>query len=479
MTDRPARGPDGPPAARAVSEDGPAAKGAVDNESAGARSVQDEAHLSPAAGMPPAGRVMLGAVLAGLLGGGGAIAFREVVSLINDLAYGFDLEQMASAAGRLAWWWPPLMLGAGGLAIGVYIHFLLPERRPHGVADVIQATVLRGVSLDLRQGAVVGLGAAASLGFGASVGREGPVVHLGASLAAWLGRRLAVPDAARRVLLGAGVAGAVAASFNAPLAGAFFALEVVVARFAFPAFAPVALGAAAGTVVGMLRYGGAPAFVVPHDWGLVSLSELPAFLLLGLLSAGAAWLFAASTFVVDSAFHRLAWPRLLRPAAAGIAVGCLAIVDPRILGVGYEATSTVLAGGLDLHQLVLLGALKMAATALCLGAGFIGGVFSPALFLGCMLGGSFGLVAAMVQPDLASAHGAYALVGMGAVAGGVLGAPISTAVMMVELTGDLTFTLMVMSATVLASLGARRLGLRSFFHAQLARRGGPPQSSSR
>jgi len=431
-----------------------------------------------ALGAPPSALLLLGAVLAGLLGGAGAVAFREAVLLVNQLAYGFDVEQMASAAGRLAWWWPPLVLGAGGLAIGLYVHCLLPERRPHGVADVIQATVLRGVPLDLRHGGLTALGAAASLGFGASVGREGPVVHLGASLATWLGRRLAVPEVARRVLLGAGVAGAIAASFNAPMAGAFFALEVVVARFAFSAFAPVAFGAAAGTLVGLLRYGSAPAFVVPHDWGLVSLSELPAFLLLGLLAAVAAWLFAASTFLVDASFRRLAWPRLLRPATAGVAVGLLAIVDPRILGVGYEATSAVLATGLDLRQLILLGALKMAATALCLGSGFIGGVFSPALFLGCMLGGAFGLVAAMIGPELASAHNAYALVGMGAVAGAILGAPISTAVMMVELTGDLTFTLMVMSATVLASLVARRFGLRSFFHAQLARRGGA-QSSRR
>ncbi|HKY95633.1 MAG TPA: chloride channel protein, partial [Kiloniellales bacterium] len=387
-------------------------------------------------GLAPAG-LLFRAVLAGLLGGAGAVAFREVVRLVNQLTYGFDVEQMASAATSLDWWWPPLVLGAGGLGVGLYVHFLLPQRRPHGVADVIQAMALRSTGLDLRQGLLTALGAAASLGFGASVGREGPVVHLGASVAAWLGRLLAVPQSARRVLLGAGVAGAIAASFNAPLAGAFFALEVVVARFAFPAFAPVALGAAAGTIVGLLRYGGAPAFVVPQDWGLVSLSELPAFLILGLLCAVAAWLFAASTFLVDRAFARLAWPRTLRPAAAGLVVGALAIVDPRILGVGYEATSAVLAGGLDLEGLVLLAVLKMTATALCLGAGFVGGVFSPALFLGCMLGGSFGLVAAMVQPDLASAHGAYALVGMGAVAGAVLGAPISTAIMMVELTGDL------------------------------------------
>ena len=421
---------------------------------------------------------MLAAVAAGVLGGAAATVFRELVRLINELAYGFDLEQMASAASRLAWWWPPLVLGAGGLAVGVYVHFLLPQRRPHGVADVIEATVLRGVALDLRSGLATGFGAAASLGFGASVGREGPVVHLGACLAAWLGRVLALPPSAGRVVLGAGVAGAIGASFNAPLAGMFFALEVVVARFAFSSFAPVALGAAAGTLLGHLRYGEAPAFVVPHDWGLVSLGELPAFLLLGLVSAVAAWLFVASAFLVDSAFHRLRCPRAVRPAVAGIAVGCLAMIDPRILGVGYEATSAVLAHGFDLQQLVLLAVLKVTATALCLGAGFVGGVFSPALFLGCMLGGAFGLVAAMVAPDLASAHNAYALVGMGAVAGAVLGAPLSTAVMMVELTGDITFTLMVLSATVLASLVARRLGLRSFFHAQLSRREAR-QSSSR
>jgi CIC family chloride channel protein len=437
---------------------------------------EGEARAGEAPLSHPSARILLAAVLAGVLGGGAAIAFREAVRLINALVYGFDVEQMASAAQGLAWWWPPLVLGLGGLAVGLYVHYVLPERRPQGVADVIEATALHGAGLNLRHGLTTGLGAALGLGFGASVGREGPVVHLGASLAAWLGRVLAAPTSARRVLLGSGVAAAVAASFNAPLAGVFFALEVVVGRFAFAAFAPVALGATAGTLLSHLRYGADPAFVVPQNWGLVSLSELPAFLILGLLAALAAWLFVFSTFLVDGAFRRLACPRVLRPAVAGLAVGGLAILDPRILGVGYEATSTVLAGGLGLWDLVLLGALKVAATALCLGSGFVGGVFSPSLFLGCMLGGAFGLVAAAIQPELASAHGAYALVGMGAVAGAVLGAPISTAVMMVELTGDFAFTVMVLSATVLASLGARGLGLRSFFHAQLERRA---QSSSR
>lgn len=413
------------------------------------------------------------AAFAGLFGGAAAIGLRESFAAISRLLYGFEVESMASAAGALAWWRPFLILGLGGLAVGLFVRFFLPDRRPHGVSDVIERAVFRNSQMDVATGAKTALGSIATLGFGASVGREGPVVHLGAALAGELGSRFDLTAAGRRLLLGAGAAAAVAASFNAPLAGTFFALEVVVARYAFPAFAPVALAAVVGNLLSHLVYGDDAAFVVPADWAIASLWELPAFLLLGLIAAVFALALVRGVFLVEDTLRRARIPSWLCPAVAGVGVAALSLIDSRLLGVGYEATSAALAGDYSLELLVALAALKLLATALCLGGGFVGGVFSPSLVLGALSGGAFGLLLAAVAPEHVSASGAYALAGMGAVAGAVLGAPVSTAVMIVELTGDFSFTLAVLAAVVVASLVTRSLGLRSFFHRQIDRRRRP------
>lgn len=432
--------------------------------------------LDPLAGAVPPGLVGL-ALAAGLIGGGAAIAFREVLAAISRLFYGLEIERMASATQALPWWWVPLVLCLGGLGLGLWVRWLLPGARPHGVAEVIDERY-GGERLTLGRGVKAALAAAATLGLGGSAGREGPVVHLGASLGGWLSERFKVPYPWRRTLLAGGVAAAVAASFNAPLAGSFFALEVVLGRYAFSAFAPVALAAVAGTLLSHLRYGAVPAFVVPPDWKIASLWELPAFIALGVLAALLALLFTRAVFWAERGFRLTRLPPWARPMLAGLVVGLLSLLDPRILGVGYEATSTVLANGIALHALLLLLGLKLLATALTLGGGFVGGVFSPALFLGAALGGAIGQMLALAGWVTLTDPGAYALVGMGAVAGAVLGAPVSTIVMMVEFTGDFALTIAVASAAVVASLLARRLGLRSFFHAVLTRRGAA-QSDSR
>ncbi len=422
--------------------------------------------LDPLAGTAPL--TLLGlAVLAGLCGGAAAIALRESFGAISRLLYGFEVESMASEAGALEWWRPCLILGLGGLGIGLFVRWCLPERRAYGVADVIESAVFRGATMSLSTGLKTALGAIATLGFGASVGREGPVVHLGATLGGWFAARAGLTVAGRRLLLGAGVAAAVAASFNAPLAGTFFALEVVVARYAFSAFAPVALAAVAGNLLSHVVYGADPAFVVPNDWAIASLWELPAFMLLGLVAAALALALVQAIYLVEGGMRRARLPLWLRPALAGLCVAGLALLDSRILGVGYEATSAALAGDYSLHLLLVLMVLKLVATALCLGSGFIGGIFSPSLVLGALGGGAFGLALSVLAPDYVSASGAYSLAGMGAVAGAVLGAPVSTAVMIVELTGDFAFTLAVLAAVVVASLVTRRLGLRSAFHSMI------------
>jgi len=410
------------------------------------------------------------AVIIGGIGGGSAIAFREALGAIQFVFYGFSEERVATLAGALPWWHILAATTLGGLAVGLIVAFAMPGQRPYTVADVMEASALRGGRMSLQTGLGAALVSAVSLGAGASTGREGPVVHLGASLSAFVAERLRLGRSLSQTLLGCGVAAAVAASFNAPIAGAFFALEVVVGHYAMSAFAAIVISSVTGTIVSRIWFGDFPAFTIPEH-SIASFLEFPAFALLGLVSAATAVIFMHSVDMASRIAEKSPAPLWLRPACGGLLVGLIALAFPQVLGVGYEATDTALRGQFGLWMLFALLMVKTAATAISLGSGFGGGVFSPSLYLGAMLGGVFGILATSMFPHLSSGHAAYTIVGMGAVAGSVLGAPISTILMVFELTGDYELTIGVMIATVIASLITRHAFGFSFFTWQLDRRG--------
>ncbi|MEE8292856.1 MAG: chloride channel protein, partial [Kiloniellales bacterium] len=217
------------------------------------------------------------AIVIGVASGLAAIAFRQTIDLVQRGTLGFGGEKVATLAAGLAWWHLLLVPALGGLAIGLFVHFFMPHRRPEGVADVIEASALKGGRMSPLVGLKAALVSAASIGVGASVGREGPVVHLGASLGGWAAERLRLGRGLSRTLLGCGVAAAVAASFNAPIAGTFFALEVVVGHYALSAFAPIVLASVTGTIVSRMYYGDFPAFILPQNWVIASFWEFPSF----------------------------------------------------------------------------------------------------------------------------------------------------------------------------------------------------------
>jgi CIC family chloride channel protein len=411
------------------------------------------------------------AVVIGVTAAGAAIGFRIAIDLFQQAGFGFAGEQVVTLARQLPWWQLLAVPTGGGLLIGLFVYFVMPERRPHGVAEVIEANALRGGRMSVIVGLKAAAVSAASIGAGASVGREGPVVHLGASLGAFAARRLHLGRTPSRTLLGCGVAAAVAASFNAPIAGTFFALEVVVGHYALTAFAPIVIAAVIGTMVSRMYYGDFPAFILPEEVVIASFWEFPAFALLGVVSAAAAMLFMRMVMMTEDLTQRTSVPRWAWPAIGGLAVGTIGISFPQVLGVGYEATDAALSGLYPLWLLLALIALKLCATAISLGCGFGGGVFSPSLFIGAMVGGAYGIIATGAFPELSSGHAAYTIVGMGAVAGAVLGAPISTILMIFELTGDYATTIAVMVATSIASIITHQTHGHSFFTWQLARRG--------
>lgn len=410
------------------------------------------------------------AVIAGVVVAYGAIGFRLLIDAVQMLAFGDGGERLYSIADELAWWHILLAPTVGGLVVGVFVHFFMPHKRPEGIADVIAANALTNAKMPLRAGIGAALVSAVSLGAGASTGREGPIVHLGGSVASWFSSRLHLSSAQARTLLGCAVASAVAASFNAPIAGVFFSLEVILGHYALHAFAPIVMASVVGTIVSRIHLGDFPAFTIPQ-YSISSFWEFPAFLLLGAVCALVAMTFMWTVTRAEDFFEKLPMPRWSHAALGGLAIGALGIFFPQILGVGYEATDIALGGGFSLTLLLTLMVLKIAATATTLGAGFGGGVFSPSLFIGAMTGGAFGIVAASAFPDMAAAHGLYAIVGMGAVAGAVLGAPISTFLIVFELVGGYELAIAIMLATATASLLTHQSFARSLFHRQLQRHG--------
>jgi CIC family chloride channel protein len=411
------------------------------------------------------------AVILGAAAGGLSIAFRYAIDLVQFGAFGFLGEEVVTNLAQVPSWRIVLAPTLGGLLIGLLVYRFMPNRQPQAVAHVIEASALKGGRMSIIDGFKAAAVSAASIGVGASVGREGPVVHLGASVGAWLAQRLHLGRRLSRTLLGCGVAAAIAASFNAPIAGVFFSLEVVIGHYALSAFAPIVIASVTGTIVSRMHYGDFPAFILPQQYEIGSFLEFPAFALLGVVSAVAAISFMRAVFFAEDLFAGLYVARWLRATIAGLFVGVVALAFPYVIGVGYEATDMAIGESLDLWLLVALIGLKIAATAACLGAGFGGGVFSPSLFIGAMLGGAFGIVATSAFPELSSGHGAYTLIGMGAVAGAVLGAPISTILMIFELTGDYALTIAVMIATAIATVITQQVVKRSFFTWQLERRG--------
>lgn len=413
--------------------------------------------------------IWLVALVIGILAAYGVILFRLGIAAIQWLWLGTFEERMATVASTLAWWQILLGPAAAGLIVGLALKYLMPGGRTQGVADVIEAENIRGAHMPLSTGLLSAGLTAISLGGGASAGREGPAVHLGATLAARIVKRLRFPADWARVLLACGVAAAVSASFNAPIAGVLFAHEVILAHYALRAFVPITIASVAATLIARIHLGDFPAFIVPAQM-IVSYWEFPAFVLLGVVSAGVAIAFMSSAFKAERLAQALPLPLWLRPAVGGLLVGLIALAFPQVLGVGYEATDQALKGVYPLALLAALVVAKIAATSITLASRFGGGVFSPSLYLGAMAGGAFGIIATSFFPDMASSPGVYAIIGMGAVAAAVLGAPISTTLIVFELVGDYGVTIALLLANSISTALTQAVIGKSFFHWQLESR---------
>ncbi|MCW1952376.1 MAG: chloride channel protein [Octadecabacter sp.] len=415
------------------------------------------------------------ALLVGIAASLAAIGFRFGIESLQAWLYRTDdIANLRTDAARLDWWWILLIPMAGGLLVGLILDRFTDDGRVRSVADVIEGAALYDGRVERRKGLASTLASFITLSTGGSTGREGPVVHLASVVSTYVSRLIRADGITGRDLMGCAVAAAVSASFNAPIAGALFALEVVLRHFAVHAFAPIVIASVAGTVINRLVYGDVTEFLIPNQNVLAFYVELPAFLILGLLCGLIAVVLMRSIFWADNFASnlqaRLGMPRYLRPMVAGTLLGALAIYYPHIIGVGYETTSDALTGRLVMHEAVVFVFIKIVAVAITMAGRMGGGVFSPSLMVGALTGLAFGVVATGIFPDVSGEGTLYALAGMGAVTAAVLGAPISTTLIVFELTGDWQTGIAVMVSVSLSSALASKLVHRSFFLTQLERR---------
>jgi CIC family chloride channel protein len=413
----------------------------------------------------------------GVAGGYGAILFRYLILLVNRIAFpgGVGLDQLSATP----WYWLVLPPAIGGLVVGPLIYLLAREAKGHGVPEVMDACANLGGRIRPRVAAVKILASAVSIGTGGSVGREGPIVQIGSAVGSSAGQLFGFTGERLKVLVATGAAAGIAATFNAPIAGVLFAIEIILGRGTVRTFSPLVVGSVIATVIARQHLGNFPAFqVAPHD--LVSLWELPLYVLLGAVAAVVGVAFIKGLYSLEDLWERIPMPSWSKACLGGAVVGCVAIWLPHIMGVGYEHIEQVLnwsKNALPLNMaflsfLLLLVATKIFATGTTIGSGGSGGIFAPSLFIGASLGGAFGLLANDLLPaDLVASPSAYALVAMGAVVAATTHAPLTAILIVFELTDRHTIILPLMLSCILSHFIATRLSRESIYTLKLVRRG--------
>lgn len=414
------------------------------------------------------------AVAVGALAGLGAVGLIALIRGFEALFFSAD-NKLLGPLGRYS---VVLLPALGGLAVGLLVRALAKEVKGRDIPEVMKAVATRGGRLHPRSTAVRAVAAALTVGSGGSAGQVGPSAHLGSGLGSALGQWLRLPEPLVKTMVAAGTAGGIAAVFNAPIGGVFFAVEVVLGSFALRSFSLVVLSAVVASVISHAFFGDFPAFVVP-SYKLTSGWEVPLYIGLGLVAAPVALLFVLSLYRVEEVFAGLKTPpSWVRPALGGLIAGLvgLAVVPLGLstldlLGTGQGGIEKSLQGELTWLVLASLIPLKIVATSATLGSGGVGGVFMPSLFLGAMVGGAYGTLAHNLFPGVTAPPGAYALVGMAAVFAASARAPLTAILILFEMSRSHSMILPLMTAAVIATIFASRLHRESIFTLQLKREG--------
>ncbi|MGB7795745.1 MAG: chloride channel protein [Pseudonocardiaceae bacterium] len=416
------------------------------------------------------------ALLVGAGAGGGAVGFRYLILWFTEV---FTGRADFSDAGRVAsphfpglgLFFVIVVAVIGGLVYGPIVDRFAKEARGHGVPEVMLAIAERGGRIGPQVAIVKSLASALCIGSGGSVGREGPIVQIGSALGSSIGQALRISDARLRLLVACGAAGGISATFNAPIAGVFFALELILRDFATESFWVVVLASITADVIGQSAFGSASFLSLPA-FHPASLMEYLFYAGLGILAAAVGVGFTRVLYGTEDLLDWL-WrgPEWLRPAAGGLLLGLLLLALPQMYGVGYPVLEAGVRGQYVLWFLLILLVGKIVATSLTIGIGGSGGVFAPSLFMGAMLGTAYGLAAHQIFGNVVGPAGAYGLVGMGAVFAGAARAPITAVIIIFELTGNYTIILPLMATIALATGVSSLLSKDTIYTLKLRRRG--------
>lgn len=404
-------------------------------------------------------------ILSGLLSGAVILLFRLLVEAVLGLGLNGsaeDFEQLPAAAYFLL---PAL----GALVLGFWFHFAPIELRRNGVGYVVERFNLHQGVIGWRSLLTQFFAGAISLMSGHPMGREGPAVHLGAAASSLLGQWAGLPNNSLRILVGCGCAAAISASFNTPLAGVVFAMEVVMLEYSITTFTPIILASVAGAGLTRAFYGHAPAFQVP-DTTLNSLFELPFLILTGLLIGclAAAFVFLTKQIALKTRQVKV-WQRF---AAAGVLTGGLGFLSPQILGIGYDTVNSAMIGEIGVVMLIAITALKLIASSICAGVGLPGGIIGPSIVIGATAGGVLGQLGSTFLPGVGANAGFYVVLGMAAMMSATLQAPLAALIALLELTSNAHIIFPGMLVVVIANLIASELfRQKGFFQTLLSVQG--------
>lgn len=416
-------------------------------------------------------QVLFLAAAVGVLSGFIAIGFRYLLFSIQNLLFFQEISIIETSPsnhilGDIVFIIPAI----GGLLVGLITYFFASEARGHGVPEVMESVAVKGGKMRPRTVLFKALASAISIGSGGSIGREGPIVQIGSAMGSSIAQWLRLDQYKIKVLLGCGAAGGIAATFNTPIAGIIFALEIILLELKSRSFMALVISSFFATSVSRFFLGTTPAFPVP-SYEFVSLYETGLYLLLGIMAGFTGLLLIKSLYKTESIFNKIPIPDYFKPAIGGLLVGVIGIFLPQVFGVGYDTIEKMLNQNMLLQTTLLLLIFKFLAFILTIGSGASGGIFSPSLFIGAALGATYGSIANYFLPDITAPAGAYALVGMAAVFAATSRATLTAIIIIFELTLDYKIILPLMFACVIADLITWLLSRDTIYTKKLSRRG--------
>ena len=414
--------------------------------------------------------MLLLAAVIGFLAGLASTLFRRLIEFFGDV-FSADGLTVIGITGSSIPFLLPLLPMVGGIITGIICHFFPDAVKENGVHRVMHAVAMKAGKIRKRTLLTCSTTSALTIGSGGSAGREGPTVQIGSAVGSALGNLFHLSHERVQVLVGCGAAAGIAASFNAPLAGVLFALEIILTNFTIHTFSPIVVASVIGTATGRAMEGNEITFSVPvHE--LVSYSEIVFYLFLGILCGVISKLFTFTFFKANDIFDKMVYlPVPLKPALGGLIVGFISISFPAVLGNGYGFMEKALNGELFWGLAFVLIFLKIISTSATLGSGGLGGVFAPSLFIGAMLGSAYGTLVHAINPNFTASPETYALVGMGAVAGAVMQAPLTNILMLFELTNDYTIILPIMITCIVSAYTFRAFDKNSIYIQKLLKEG--------